>query len=719
MIKKIAKTLIIIFFTLAMVSLIVLLMLKNDYLRVWVLEKSLPIISQKSGYEITVIKPESKDLENWRFAEIIVKKNNQQLLKIKNLAIEYNFKQLLYSKIVVNSLTAKQVVVNSTNFNNTGELSANTNIEHKKSNPIPFAIQFFQIDILQIQNSIFTNQQKYFLAGNIAFLTKQFPLVFNLTAKSLSGIPVVAKITSKSIDDDNLKISGILTHKNGTIKLDGVLQKEKLDVAVQINKLPIELIAGWFGYDIKGDISSNLKVYNNYLNPIIEGDFNLPIIYQKLPVEITGSGKYQDKNITVNLGSQINLKYINKLLRADEHKISGIIKAQINIAGAISQPQISGKVRIDNGYYKNWQTGFVINNLWSEIDLQNGDIKITKFSSNDGLDGKMVLLGEVNLNSKLVDLTLKLERAKIINRPDINGKASGNLTLKGDFKNLNLAGDINIRPLTLILDKFSSNQINTLDITEANHNKEQDRIDNNSLPQIGLNINLKSDKQAYLIGKGLGAELQGKIRIYGNINHPQYGGNFQTISGRYNLLGKKFVLQTGTVEFQGDYFQFIIPAVYNGKNLEITAKIYGDSKDFKLDLSSNPTMSVNDIVSNILFGKSSLSINPLQAIRLAKAMNDIANPTQSSFDPVEATKNILKVDNLTFDSKETDAGKAVNVGVGKYVTENLYIEFEKSTDPNQLLQSNIQLGITPNLSINSSGNSENMQNIGIEWRKDY
>ncbi len=716
MIKKLTKILLLILLVIGVTSATLFFIFKNEGARIWVLKKSLPIIYKKSGYEITVLNPISENLTNWQFEEIIVKENNQRLIKVHNLTVEFDLKKLLNShQIVITNLTAKHIELSSSQL--AQQMGQSNDAKLRQFKPIALEIKSFQIDVLQIQNPIFTNSQKYFLAGNIAFLTKQFPLVFNLKAKNLDGDDIATEISTYQIDDTNLKISGILTHKNGAVKLDGVMQKEHLDITVEINKLPIQLISDWFRYDIAGSVASNLRISGTYLNPKIEGDFILPIIYQKLPLKIIGSGRYQDQEIALKIDSELNLKNLNIFLQAGEQKISGTIKSKLTIAGNITKPQISGKIIINNTNYQNWKIGLAINNVQSIIYLKNNQINIGKFSGDDGKTGKISLNGKVNLDQELVDLNLKLKKVQIINRSDINGKASGDLTLKGNFKNLSLYGNADVRPLSLILDRLSSNHINTLKITEAGRNQTQ--ITDNFIPNINLNINLKSDKQAYLIGKGLNAELKGKIRIYGNIKNPKYSGNFQTISGRYDLLGKKFILQNGKVEFQDDYFQFIIPATYSSKDLEINAKIYGDSKDFKLDLSSTPSMSTNNIVSNILFGKSSLSINPLQAIRLAKAMNDIKNPGQSSFDPVNSAKNLLKVDNLEFNSEETEARETVSVGVGKYVTENVYIEFEKNNDPNQTLKGNVEIEVTPHLNLKSSGDSQNMGSVGVGWKKDY
>jgi len=717
MIKKLTKILLFLLVLLEIATVVLFFVFKNEDVRIWVLEKSLPIIYKKSGYEITVSNPVSKSLSNWQFGEIVIRKNNQQLIEIKNLAVELDLKKLLTShQLIINSLNIGYIGLDSSNFAQQKKESVNTSPNESKP-PLAFQIKSFQIDVLQIKSPTLSNNQKYFLAGDVAFFTKEFPLVFNLKAKNVDGVNVVTEISTHQIDDNNLQIKGILTHKNGTINLNGTIQKKRLDATIKINKFPIELIVIWFGYDVAGNISSSLKISGAYLNPKIEGAFVLPIIYKKLPLQITGSGKYQNQQMDFEIKSGLNLKDLNIFLQADQQKISGLAEAQLTIVGNTSQPKISGKATIKNATYRNWQLGLEINDLQSIISLRDNQINIDKFSGNDGKIGKISLDGKIDLDQKLVDLNLQLEKTQIINRSDINGKASGTLALEGNFENLNLHGNVAVRPLSLILDRLSANQINTLEITEAN--KKQNLATNNFIPNINLNINLKLDKQAYLIGKGLNAELKGEVKVYGDIKNPQYGGKFETIGGRYDLLGKKFILQGGKVEFQGDYFQFIISTIYRGKDLEINAKIYGDSKDFKLELTSTPSMPINDIISNILFGKSSLSINPLQAIRLAKTVNDINNPNQSSFDPINSTKNFLKIDNLEFDSEETETRKTMSVGVGKYVSEKVYVKFQKSNDPNQALKGNVEIEITPSLNLKSSGDSQNSSSVGVEWKKDY
>jgi autotransporter translocation and assembly factor TamB len=717
MIKKISKTLLFILLILEITSVGLFFVFKSQNVRLWVLEKSLPIIHHKSGYKITITNPISKSLSNWQFGEIVVKKNNEQLIKTKNLTISFNLKNLpTKHQLIITNLDIGYLEINSSNFSQL-EKSTTKNQQLLKLNPLAFEIESFQIDVLKIQtNNVAIKNQKYLLSGNVAFLTKKFPLVLNLKAKNLDGINAKTEISSTPIDNNTLRIAGFLNHKNGAINLDGKIYKEQIDATVKIKKFPIESVSNWFGYDISGNIGSDLKISGNYSNPKINGNFILPIIYKNLPLKITGSGEYKKQKINLKVESGLNLKNLDIFLPTKTQKISGLAKANLDIAGDISKPQISGKIIINNGNYQNWDIGLAINNLESNISLKNNQIIINQFTANNGKDGKVALNGGIDLNQKFVDLNLKLEKAQIINRSDINGKADGSLALKGNFDNLQLYGNVDVRPLSLILNRLSSNEINSLEITEVN--KKQNYIENNFIPNVNLDIHLKSDKQAYLIGKGLNAQLKGEIKIYGDIKSPQYAGSFQTIGGRYDLLGKRFILQNGKVEFQSDSFQFIIPATYSKKDLEINAKIYGNNEDFKIDLSSTPAMTTNDIISNILFGKSSLSINPLQAIRLAQTLNDINN-NQSSFDPIHSTKNLLKLDNLEFDSEETDKGKTVSVGVGKYISEDVYVELQKSSDPAQFLKGSIEIEITPHLSLKSDGNSENLGSIGLEWKKDY
>lgn len=72
------------------------------------------------------------------------------------------------------------------------------------------------------------------------------------------------------------------------------------------------------------------------------------------------------------------------------------------------------------------------------------------------------------------------------------------------------------------------------------------------------------------------------------------------------------------------------------------------------------------------------------------------------------------------DSEENEAGdKGVKVGAGKYLSENVYLELERSSDPTHPWQGNILIELTPSISLESTTGGAKGGSAELLWKRDY
>lgn len=76
-------------------------------------------------------------------------------------------------------------------------------------------------------------------------------------------------------------------------------------------------------------------------------------------------------------------------------------------------------------------------------------------------------------------------------------------------------------------------------------------------PGFGLDLQLNAPNRIYVRGRGLDAELGGALNLSGTTNRIISAGRFELIRGRLDILGKRFLLDEGSVQFQGDFIPYI------------------------------------------------------------------------------------------------------------------------------------------------------------------
>ena len=92
----------------------------------------------------------------------------------------------------------------------------------------------------------------------------------------------------------------------------------------------------------------------------------------------------------------------------------------------------------------------------------------------------------------------------------------------------------------------------------------------------------------------------------------------------------------------------------------------------------------------------------------------------SVFDPIGSTRDLLGVDTITIDTQDANGNEGVNLGVGKYLNEKVYLELQRTPDPSQPWKGNVEIELAPKINLESSaGGSTGIEGAEITWKHDY
>lgn len=439
-----------------------------------------------------------------------------------------------------------------------------------------------------------------------------------------------------------------------------------------------------------------------------------------------------DIPINASIVGHFNLQTLSFFINPDLHRLTGEANTNIMISGTLGKPKMSGFLQLDNSRYENPISGTLIESIHCRVNAKQTRLELGDCRATDGIEGNYQLTGKIHSpvhtpagrTSGLVELHLLIQSANILRRPEIESEATGEITLFGDFSSLLASGTLELSPLTIILDSTSSHNIPVIQTEEASLLEDQKPEKPDGLitiPMINFNIALTANRQAFLRGRGLDAELKGQIDLTGNLEKPRYDGNVETVRGIFKLFNKKFKLSQGEVYFNNNALTLAIKGIYKRNSQRIEAGLSGTHDNLTLSLSSVPQMAEDEILAFLLFGKSIQQITPIQAIQLAAAVQSLRGSTSGTFDPIGSTRDLLHLDTLSIDSTTTkDGGSGVNIGVGKYLNERVYLELERTPNPSQPWRGNLEIELTPNINLESStGGNTGIEGAELKWKKDY
>lgn len=230
----------------------------------------------------------------------------------------------------------------------------------------------------------------------------------------------------------------------------------------------------------------------------------------------------------------------------------------------------------------------------------------------------------------------------------------------------------------------------------------------------GLDITINAPGRIYLRGRGIDAEFGGSLRIFGTTANIIPTGQFDLIRGRLSVLGTRLDFTEGSATLQGSFDPFLrLAATSRASGYAITIGVVGSASSPEITFSSDPSLPEDEVLAQLLFGRSVSGLSPLQLLQLADAATSLAGgSTNSGF--IAGLRDNLGLDDL--DLGTDDEGNAA-VTAGRYLSDNIYTDITLNAEGDADLSLNIDL--TPNITARGSVGSGGGSSIGIFFEQDY
>ncbi len=231
---------------------------------------------------------------------------------------------------------------------------------------------------------------------------------------------------------------------------------------------------------------------------------------------------------------------------------------------------------------------------------------------------------------------------------------------------------------------------------------------------LGLDLLIRAPDRIFVRGRGLDAELGGQLRLTGTTSNVVPVGQFDLIRGRLDILGKRLVLDEGSIRLQGGfdpYLRLVATTEGDGGTL-IKVIIEGPASAPEVTFQSQPELPEDEVIARLLFGRGIDSISPIQAAQLAGAVATLAGSGGGGL--VSQLREGFGLDDLDVSTDETGAA---TLRVGKYLTDNIYTDVTVDSSGKSEVQLN--LDVTPQVTFKGALGSTGESSVGIYYERDY
>lgn len=488
---------------------------------------------------------------------------------------------------------------------------------------------------------------------------------------------------------------------------------------------PLELEFGW------RTVGENLQMTldgRHGVRRAIDAQARLAVapILQQLFADTPAGAEKPPLPLELDSRGSADLSVLSAFIDPEIHALGGQLRFELGADGTVNRPDMNGRIDLENGFYEHRPSNTRLRRIDFAARLTPAEWRIERARAEDGEKGSISLAGAVRFPGgapPALDFRLRADRAQLLSTPAVRGAISGDLALSGDAENAQLAGELTLRPLAVQIEHLIGGSVPEIEVVEVEVDGPQVERAPPLLQKIALAIQVVLDQQSYVRGLGLDSELRGEVDIAGTAAKPRASGELHIVRGSFDLLGKRFELQEGQVQFENDEAAIYVKGLHEYSEGEITAEISGTTRDLDVTFSSSPAAPQDEIFAQLLFGKSLSDISPLQAVRMVSVIRTLQSggPT---FDPLAKTRDLLGVDTLDIQREDADEGEQDQyaLSLGKYITNRIYIELQRSTDPLNPWQAEMQVELKRNLGleIKSADNNESgAGSVELQWKKDY
>lgn len=420
-----------------------------------------------------------------------------------------------------------------------------------------------------------------------------------------------------------------------------------------------------------------------------------------------------DAGLTGTLDADLNGGVLADMILPPDHRFSGDLRGSGTLSGTVARPDLQAVLTLRDGVYDYAPYEIGLRDIALDASVTRDQISLTRLTATDGAQGRLQGGGVINLTRQQdTRVTVSLDDFHIAKSVTANGRAGADLTLTGREDGYLIGGAARLGQFDIVIPEQFRSNIPQLNIVEAETGAEA------PLQTIALDIELHAPNRIFVRGWGLDAEFGGNLDITGTLDAPQVNGEFESLRGRYEEFGRRFSLAHAKLRFQGSvppspYLDIEATTVLD--DVAASVLLTGPVTNPGIKLSAVPSLPEDEVMSHILFGKTMNRITPFQAIQLTQTLQRFSGQGGGGFDPLGRLRSMTGLDDIRVDTSESGES---SVGVGKYLTDKVYLEVEKGHGEASGA-ANLQIEITPSISLESKIGQDAQGGAGVFWSRDY
>jgi translocation and assembly module TamB len=444
-------------------------------------------------------------------------------------------------------------------------------------------------------------------------------------------------------------------------------------------------------------------------------------------VRLTGSAPLSAEGaLDVKVDGALDARLANSMLSVSGRHAAGSLAIAFQVRGTAAKPQAQGTARLSGGELRDDQTGFKLGGVTGTLVATGSTIRIDHLAGTTPNAGSISASGEVRLDPAAGfpgTIRLSGQHAQLVANDILSATADMAIDISGPLaQKPKIDGRITVVGMDIsVPSRFNSvasplpgtkhlNPTATARAQLAVAAKAKGSGAHAPPFDATLALTISAMNRIFVRGRGIYAELGGTLHVNGSARDPQITGGFELLRGSLMLLSSRLTFTRGDVRFHGDVMpELDLVAETSTSGVTAQIAVTGPALQPAFQISSNPSLPEDEILSRILFQKSAGSLSAFQALQLANAVATLSGQA----DAFENVRKSLGVDSLDISTSASggalvSATRAINDRVSVGVTTGA-----RPQDNGVNLNFDVTRHVRLQAGVDSSGGSS--AGVGLDW----
>ncbi|MGO4914584.1 translocation/assembly module TamB domain-containing protein [Pseudogemmobacter sp. W21_MBD1_M6] len=441
---------------------------------------------------------------------------------------------------------------------------------------------------------------------------------------------------------------------------------------------------------------------------------------------VSGSLANDMRQANLDIAGQAPLALANRFIRP--RTMDGIARFDLSVNGPLALSSVSGTVATNGGRLSAPTLRMALTDVNAQIALTGGGAAISLTSPVD-TGGQITVSGPMALSAPFnADLAIVLGGVGLIDPALYKTTVDGRVTVVGPLTGgAKISGALNLGQVDIQIPSTGFGV--GAEVPEITH-KGESAASKQTRSRAGLDgqsgktrdeagvafpvdLLIRAPSRIFIRGRGLDAELGGRLRLVGTTAALVPQGRFDLIRGRLDILGKRLVLSEGYAQLLGQFSPYLrLVAETDSGDVTVRIVIEGTADAPDISFLSSPELPQDEVLARLLFGRGLSQISPLQAAQLAAAVGTLAG--KGGVGIIGKLREGFGLDD--FDVTTDEAGN-VGLRAGKYLTEKIYTDVTVGADGTSEI--NLNLTVTPSVTAKGMLGSDGNSGLGVFFEKDY